>query len=1020
MIPLVARSCYSLMWGTCTPRELVAAAKRLGYRRIALTDTDNLYGLWPFLRACEEAGIQPIVGAELTDPATRRRAVCLVETDAGYRNLCRLITRRHTDGDFDLLSAVPPLADGLTLLTWNQSLLDGWNRLGIPMAAAVPRKPAGGAWRLYQAAKRMGITPVAVPGSFFLTPAEFDVHRILRAIDCNSTLSRLHPGDTAPVDAWLAAPGDYADRFSAWPETLTATEALAERLTFTGPSRQTVLPPWTDTAGRQADECLREAAYTGARRRYGQDIPEPVVDRLEHELKIIDAMGFSPYFLVVRNIVRHSPRICGRGSGAASLVAYCLGITNVCPIKYNLYFERFLNPGRLDPPDIDVDFAWDERDGVLASVLTRYSGHAALVCNHVAFQPRMAIREVAKVFGLTAREIGQVTRRLPWIWRQQAGDEDLLDRLRQLPELGNIDFPHPWPRIIRTAQRLIGLPRHLSVHPGGVVITPDNLDSHVPIEIAPKGVPIIQWEKDATEDAGLVKIDLLGNRSLGVIRDALANLRENGIDFDENRWEPEDDPATQLNVARGNTMGCFYIESPAMRLLQQKAKVGDYEHLVIHSSIIRPAANDFIREYIRRLRGGAWEPIHPLLTDVLAETHGIMVYQEDVSRAAVALAGFSHAEADGLRKVMARKDRSRKMDDYRRRFSHGARQNGLTEKQIEDVWEMMMSFAGYSFCKPHSASYARVSFQAAYLKTHYPAEFMAAVISNQGGFYSPFAYVSEARRLGVQILPPDVNRSDIRWKGRQHAMRVGWLSVRHLSAETGQRIVICRINAPYRDIRDFLDRVRPGEPEARALIHAGALDSLHPSESRAALLWALALWRSTGANPSKTRNLFESEPALSLPDLPRETEYDRLRREFAALGFLCTRHPMTLYAGCLQGRGIVKARDLPKHTGRRVRIAGILITGKVVRTKLGDPMEFLTFEDETGLIETTFFPRIYHRFCSTLDRTRPFILTGTVDEDFGAITLTVAGVEPISRLNAAASSQKTAGNGYQAKILSGL
>ncbi len=487
-------------------------------------------------------------------------------------------------------------------------------------------------------------------------------------------------------------------------------------------------------------------------------------------------MGYSAYFLVVRDIVhrkgedgrRHKRRICGRGSGAASLVAYCLDITNVCPIRYNLYFERFLNPGRRDPPDIDIDFAWDERDEVLADVLGDYGGQAAMVCNHIRFQPRMAIRETAKVFGLPEGEIARLTRRLPWLSR---GDgEGLQQRLQGLPSLADQDFSEPWPTILRLATRLIGLPRHLSVHSGGVIITPGPITDYVPIEYAAKEVPIrvpiIQWDKDGAEEAGLVKIDILGNRSLGVIRDCIAAVRQDGAPLTESGWNPEDDPPTREAIARGRTMGCFYIESPAMRLLEQKAGSGDFEQLVIQSSIIRPAANEFVREYVRRLHGGSWQPLHPAVGDILDETYGLMVYQEDVSRVAVALAGFSHADADGLRKVMAKKDKALQLRDYKQRFWDGCRRRGVDEADIDRVWRMMLSFDGYSFCKPHSASYARVSFQAAYLKRHHPAEFMAAVISNQGGYYSTFAYVSEAKRLGLAILPPDVNASDCRWQGR--------------------------------------------------------------------------------------------------------------------------------------------------------------------------------------------------------------------------------------------------------------
>jgi DNA polymerase-3 subunit alpha/error-prone DNA polymerase len=976
-------------------------ARRLGYNRLALTDTDNLYGLWPFLKSCEYEGITPIVGAELTDPASKGRAVCLVENDAGYRNLCRLITRRHftQKEPFDLKSAIADYATGLVILTQNAQLLTFWHAAGVAVTAAAARRPNGAFFRLRQTARKLGIPMVATPGSFFLEPDDANVHRLLRAIDLNTSFSRLKPTDMAPADAWLASPSEYARRFDIWPDVIHATGEIAERLAFTGPRNGLVLPPWIESRGHTAEQLLRQAAYRGARRRYGDDLPETVIERLEHELRIIEKMGFCSYFLVVQDIVSRSPRICGRGSGAASLVAYCMGITNVCPIKHNLYFERFLNPGRKDPPDIDVDFAWDERDDVLDSVLQQYDGHAAMVCNHVTFRPRMAIREAAKVYGLTDREIGQVSKRLPWFWKVATEKDDLLTHLKALPELRQLDFPEPWPEIIRLAQRIIGVPRYISVHSGGVVITPNPIDEYVPIEPAPKGVPIIQWEKDATEEAGLVKIDLLGNRSLGVIRDAVANVRTNGKAFDEAFWEPEDDPATQAGVARGRTMGCFYIESPATRLLQQKTRVGDFEHLVIHSSIIRPAANSFIREYIRRLRGGRWEPIHPLLTDVLDETYGIMVYQEDVSQTAMAVAGFDHADADGLRKILSKKDKVRQLSDYRQRFAAGARARGVTAEQVDNLWRMMMSFAGYSFCKPHSASFARVSFQSAFLKTHHPAEFIAAVISNQGGFYSTFAYVSEARRMGLTVLPPDVNVSDVRWQGKGNAVRVGLLAVKSLGTDTRRRIVEKRADQPYRSLTDFLNRIRPEEPEARALIHVGAFDTLHPGKNRAALLWEMARWQHNRSKRLRQPDLFDSAAGLNIakPAFPPGNERNRLRNEFATLGFLCDRHPMVLFKNALNGHSIVKAGNLKKHIGRYVKVAGMLITGKVTHTKHGDPMEFLTFEDETGLVETTFFPQAYRRFCYMLDRHRPYILFGKVDEDFGAVTMTVEKVEMLRR-----------------------
>ncbi len=1001
MIPLTTRSHYSLMWGVRSPAELVRRAKACGYDRLALTDTDNLYGLWPFLAACREEGVRPIVGAEITDPNASHRAVVLVRNNAGYRNLCRLLTLRHCDKSFSLQHKLPEYAEGLVVLTQSETLLRPWKEQGVFVAAALPRKPSKQARKIRNLAKTLELPAVATPGTFFALPEDYAAHRLQRAISLNTSLSRLNAYDIAPPDAWLAPSMEYIRRFDVWPDAIRETYALAERLEYSGPQFGLVMPSWNNESASESALKLRAAAYEGAHWRYGKTLSDNVVQRLEYELAAIRDKSFSAYFLIVQDIVKHSPRICGRGSGAASIVAYCLGITNVCPLKYNLYFERFLNPGRKDAPDIDVDFAWDERDDVQLAVLDKYKGHAAMVCNHVLLQPRSAIREVAKVYGLTDREIGQVSKRLPWFWRAMDGADDdaLLTRLKALPQLKQLDFPEPWPEIIRHAQRLIGTPRNLSVHSGGVVITPKPIDSYVPVEIAPKGVPIIQWEKDGTEDSGLLKIDLLGNRSLGVIRDAIATAKQNGGFVDESRWEPEDDRATQGRISNGETMGCFYIESPATRLLQQKSGVGDYEHMVIHTSIIRPAANRWINEYLARLKGEPWEAIHPLLEGVLDETYGIMVYQEHVSLAAVALAGFDHADADGLRKVMARKDRDKKLLDYFQRFATGARARDVTDAQIEIVWDMILSFDGYSFCKPHSASYIRVSFQAAYLKAHHSAAFMAAVISNQGGFYSTFAYVSEARRLGVDILPPDVNESGIRWTAGKDWIRVGLMAVKHLSANTQARIVSERVRAPYQSLTDFLNRVRPDDEEARSLIHAGAFATLHPNTSHAALAWELATWRKERRRTKQQQDLF-AQPAKTAtpPKFPPDNDIARLRREFAALGFLCDRHPMTLFADTLKHRNMVKANDLSNHAGKRVSVAGMLITGKVVSTHKGDPMEFVTFEDETGVIETTFFPRVYERFCSILDYGHPFILTGKVDEQFGACTLTVEEVFAVQRV----------------------
>lgn len=994
MIPLRIRSYYSLMQGLLAPADICRRAKEYGHDCVALTDRDNLYGLWSFLSACRREGIRPIIGAEVSEPNTSRILTCLVKDTHGYKNLCSLLTNRHCQNDFSLLDLPARVFGGLIVLSDDVELLARlWDLELDPVADLGPR-PTEKASILRGWATSRGIRSVVTHDCGIGSPDDYETFALLRAIDNNSAVS-----DAAKLyrreDVYsFESPEVYLDRFAMWPEAVMMSHALAKECIFEGPEFGLVMPPWN---GKDSAGMLRERAYRGAAMRYGNDLSEVVVERLEHELDIIEKMGFSSYFLVVRDIVhrvdgtgrRKRRRICGRGSGAASLVAYCLEITNVCPVKFNLYFERFLNPGRVDPPDIDIDFAWDERDQVLEEVLQDHKEHAAMVCNHIFFKPRMAIRETAKAHGMPGYEISRITKKIPWMY---APGGDLFAQVENMVTLRDLQLKDPWPQLIRQAGKLIGIPRHLSVHPGGIVITPGPIRHYVPVERAPKGVPIVQWEKDGVEEAGLVKIDLLGNRSLGVIRDCIASVKRRGGYFDERRWEPEDDPLTRESVARGRTMGCFYIESPAMRLLQKKAGTGDYEQLVIQSSIIRPAANDFVREYVRRLHGGVWQPLHPELGDVLDETFGLMVYQEDVSRVAVRLAGFSHARADGLRKVMSKKDKLHRLADYRQQFVDGCRRKAITDDDIDKMWTMMMSFDGYSFCKPHSASYAKVSFQAAYLKTYFPAEFMAAVISNQGGYYSTFAYVSEAKRLGVKILQPDVNLSDRKWQGKNGTVRVGLMAVLGVSERLMERIVLLRERGGnFLSPADFFHRTRPAEDEARRLIHAGALDSLQEKKNRTVLLWELAAFRRMVTSSSRMPLFGIQLP--SAPSLQPPLYRDKLRREYEALGFLHDAHPIVLFAHKAKDR--VFSSSLPSHIGKTVRFLGWLLTGKLVSTKTGEAMEFLTFEDEFGVVETTFFPKVYHRYAHVLQSGRPYLLSGKVESDFGALTLTVAQVKRI-------------------------
>jgi error-prone DNA polymerase len=976
---LSVASYYSLMRGVQPPATLVAAAAAMGYAAIAITDQDNLYGLPETLRACRESGVRPIIAAECGTQGAS--ALVYADGDSGFANLCRVVTDCHRDPRVSLVNSLTADGAGLRLVTDDLALLEALDgRIPVWFRMTRPRYPP--AW-----VRERGIGCLIVPHAAFLSADDCETHRYLRAIDTHATLSSLDPRDCYPDSARLAGWPQMRERFAVFEAELAHTEAFAESLQSRTDFGAPIMPRvQTDTPALQT---LRERAYSGARRRY-PEFTAAVTRRLDYELDMIGRKGFASYFLLVEEIVKQSPRTCGRGSGASSIVAYCLGITNVDPLRYNLMFERFISPGRKDPPDIDVDFAWDERDAVLEHVFkTHGPDRAAMVATHQTLGPRMALRETARVFGLTEAEIGGVTKKFPWFYEvDECAGVDLQAVLARHPRLKDIPLDPPWPQIVAMAQRLLGIPRGIGTHCGGVVITPGPIWRHVPVQRSAKAWPLIHWEKDGAEEMGLVKIDLLGNRSLAVIRDAIANLAGQGIVIDDVLWDPASDPATIDLLARGASIGVFYVESPAMRLLQQKTGRGDFEHLVIHSSIIRPAANAFIAEYVRRLHGGRWTPEHPLLATVLAETFGIMVYQEDVARVAMALAGFTFEEADQLRKIISRKHRRATLADFKERFHAGAQRRGVSTQAFERIWAMCLSFSGYSFCKAHSASYCQVSFQSAWLKAHHPAAFLAAVMSNHGGFYTTQAYVSEAQRLGITILPPDVNASLERFFARGNAIRVGLGQVKGVTRLALDSIVTQRKTAPYRSLADFLQRCRPEESDAERLILAGACDSLAPG-GRSRLFWQMrSFYRGAG-------------PDMSAPSLADWAPLRLLRAEYRMLGFLSSAHPITL----VQRRaapGVVKINAIARHIGRVVRFWGWCVTSRTVATKYGESMQFITFEDETGIGETVLFPDTYQRFVRQLGRQEAFLVTGKVMEEFGAVTVEVRAVEPAAIAGTAA------------------
>ncbi len=1015
-VPLACHSWYSLLRGVDSIESICEAAARHGMKALALTDVNALYGALPFWDTARDTGLTPLLGADVVTEAASARTVLLAASHRGYRRLCRVITESHR-GDYDKIP--PPFRlrellledhEGLWILSADQPLLADLARASGPARLALALEPGAPHRSGVEFSRRAGILAAAAAPVFFVEPESYPFHRLLRAIDLNTKLSRLPAEACVSRAAWMMPPAAVARFFPDCPGVLEATGIIAADCAMSEPPwGRVVFPSYEGLSPERAFELLKKLCFEGARRRYGH-ITHAVQKRLDHELEIIWKKNFADYFLVVRDIVQRSPRTCGRGSAAASIVSYSLGITHVDPVRYDLFFERFLNEGREDPPDIDVDFAWDERDGVLDYVFEKYgAGKAAMVSNHLCFRGRAAVREVAKVYGLPEDEIREVTKRLSGGYGSSGSAEQTA---RTHPRFKDLTLREPWPEIFQWATRLEGHPRHLSVHCGGVVIVPDAVADHVPVEPAAKGLNIIQWEKDATEDSGLVKVDLLGNRSIAVIRDALAAVKSNyGVDIPWESFDPLEDLRAQDLIRRGDTIGVFYVESPAMRQLQVKTGTGDFEHLVIHSSMIRPAANKYIREYIRRLRGEPYRLIHPLLGELMEETYGIMVYQEDVAKIVIAMAGFDAASADDLRKVLSKKHKKRRLADYRKQFFEGSAARGFSSEIVEQVWEMILSFAGYSFCKPHSASYALVSFKSAYLKAHYPAEFMAAVISNQGGYYSTFAYISECRRMGLAVLLPDINESAIPFAGINRRVRTGLMQVQGLSLESMEAITMNRgEHGPFRSFEDFLRRVDIDPADGRLLIKAGAFDSIAGGRSRPELMWRWIRWnagRERTGRLRRQRGLFEEGEdscrdaawVTRTPDYSGETV---LRHEAETLGFLLSRHPLTLYRKEMAGLKHVAGSDLHKHVGRVVTTIGWLVTGKVVSTSQDEVMEFISFEDTTALYETTLFPEPYRKFCHMLSHVRPYVLRGRVEGDFGAVTLTVEDLRFLDRPRGAA------------------
>lgn len=983
---LHCHSCYSFMRGADKPEALAAAATRRGIGALALTETGGLYSAVALQKACDEAGIQPIFGAELPAGSEGEpHVILLVRNRRGWARLCGLLTAHATGKEYDLIRRLAGCVD-LYVLSGDRNFLSRAREAvpaGLLFAELVIHDDPSPARKLYRWATEAGIPVAAANDVHFADAADQEIAAVLAAIRELKTVGTLGPDDAPPASAFLASPAEMERRFRWAPEAIANAAAVAEGCRFRLPIGQRLLPRYDFLESGSSMAELRRRCLAALPGRYPSGPPKEALNRLGDELRVVARNSFADYILLVDDIVREAERrgirTVGRGSAAASIICYLLRVTHVDPLRYNLAFERFMNEERSDLPDIDLDLPWNRRDEMVEFVYDRF-GHdrVAMISAHATFRARGGLREVAKALGVPDEEIGRVTKRVPHIRTEALGDA-----VEKLPECRDLPLDlEPWKTIARVARRIDGFPRHLSVHPCGLVVAPSRLDEIIPLETAAKGLVVTQMDMYPVEDLGLVKIDLLGQRSLAVISDTI------GVVTSRNGSPPmtEDDltldgPARALMRA-GQTMGCFYVESPGMRSLLAKLRVEDFEMLTAASSVIRPGPSDsgMMKTFVERHCGREQvRYLHPALEKLLGETYGVMIYQEDVMRVAHEMAGMSLGEADKLRRSMSKKRRHEPIARMKERFFAGASEREVEPQVAEEVWRQIESFAGYAFCKSHSASFAQVSIQAIHLRAHYPAEFMAAVLSNSGGFYYPAAYIEEARRMGLRILPPFVGKVQAHYQGRDGVVMVGLMAVKGLSEATAERIVAMR---PYADLGDFLARVRPDRDEAEALAACGALDRF--GFNRPQLMW-LIQQRCSETGEGILDGIAAREPAApAVPDYPLS---ERLRREMETLEFTVTAHPLVLYRDVAKKEGAVEARHLKRHVGRQVLTIGWLVVDKRTRTVRGDYMKFLSLEDLTAAYEAVLFPQAYDRFGSQIRGRGPYLICGRVVRDSGALSI---------------------------------
>lgn len=959
LVYLNVRSYYSLCFGTISIENLVEQACRLHIPAMALTDINNTMGIIDFVFECKKYDIKPIAGCEFRN-GDELLYVAIARNNEGFREINETLTQHN-------VSKTPY---NINAPQWNNVVVI--YPFGKRKIAQLADNEFIGI-RLSQVSRLLTSDlrnhqdklVIAQPVTF-LDEKSFEVHKNLRAIDKNILISRLETH--ASPDEMLLPPEKLKAAYALFPEMIKTTQYIVNQCNidfdFESPKNKK-----TFTESVYDDmELLRKMAFEGMRYRYG-DRDKEAYRRIEKELDIIEKMGFASYFLIAADIIRYSMSKgiyhVGRGSGANSIVAYCLRITDVDPISLDLYFERFLNPKRSSPPDFDIDYSWKDRDEIHRYIFNRYEDrHVALLGATTTFRDRSVLLEIGKVHGFSKNE--------------------------SLPQ-----------SIIAIAQQILDFPNIRSIHAGGVLITEEPITCYSALDMPPKGFLTTQWDMYVAERLRVEKLDILSQRGIGHIKDAADMIRKNrGVDIDIHRVEDFKKDEKVKNLLRNaETNGCFYIESPAMRGLLRKLRCDDYKTLVAASSIIRPgvAKSGMMRQYIQRFHDPQHiDYLHPVLKEQLEETYGVMVYQEDVLKVCHHFAGLDLGDADVLRRMMNHKSRRKdEMTELTKKFFDNCKSRGYSDKVTREVWRQIESFAGYSFSKAHSASYAVESFQSLFLKAYFPLEFQVAVINNFGGFYPTWVYFNELRRQGGIVHLPCVNMSEYLTSLHGKVAYIGFVHLQGLEAEFAQSIVNERItNGKYRGLADFMERLHPKMEQMTILIRSGAF--LFTGKSKPTLLWEAHAYN---GKMSSYRNKFHGMRGLvqetqfrfshdtfgmqnhdyQLPVMntqPLEDAYD----EMELFGF-----PVTLtWFDMLKTRfrGEVFAKNMLQNVGKQYRMLGKLVSLKYVKTSKGDLMHFANFLDANGdVFDATIFPNVLKMYPFQGDGI--YLMLGKIVEEFG-------------------------------------